>query len=100
MDGKTEILLDTCVLINFAAIGRLDLLASHPLYTFFITDHVRDEIKEHYDEQFDAVNAAVGDGTLAEIAVNDPDELADFAALAARKNLGNGECSAIVSQQD
>jgi predicted nucleic acid-binding protein len=95
MDGKTEALLDTCVLINFAAIGRLDLLASHPLYTFVITDHVREEIKEHYSEQFDAVNAAIGDGMLTEIAADQPDELTDFAALVARKNLGNGECSAI-----
>lgn len=55
MDGKTEALLDTCVLINFAAIGRLDLLASHPLFTFVVTDHVRAEIKGHYSEQFDAV---------------------------------------------
>ena len=95
MDGKTEAILDTCVLINFAAIGRIDLLASHPLYTFVITDHVREEIKEHYSEQFGAVNAAVGDGTLAEIAADQPDELTDFSALVARKNLGNGECSAI-----
>jgi predicted nucleic acid-binding protein len=95
MDGKTEALLDTCVLINFAAIGRLDLLASHPLYTFVITDHVREEIKEHYSEQFDAVNAAIGDGMLTEIAADQPGELTDFAALVARKNLGNGECSAI-----
>ena len=95
MDGKPEAILDTCVLINFAAIGRIDLLASHPLYTFVITDHVREEIKEHYSEQFDAVNAAVGDGTLAEIAADRPDELTDFAELVARKNLGNGECSAI-----
>ena len=95
MDSKTEAILDTCVLINFAAIGRIDLLTSHPLYAFVITDHVREEIKEHYSEQFDAVNTAVDDGTLVEIAADQPDELANFAALVARKNLGNGECSAI-----
>ncbi len=31
----------------------------------------------------------------AEIAADQPDELTDFSALVARKNLGNGECSAI-----
>ena len=95
MDSKTEAILDTCVLINFAAIGRIDLLRSHSLHTFVITDHVRDEIKEHYSEQFDAVNAAVEDGTLAEITADQPGELEDFAKLVARRNLGTGECSAI-----
>ncbi len=95
MEGKSEALLDTCVLINFAAINRIDLLASHPLYQFLITDHVREEVKEHYGEQFDAVNAAVDDGTLIEIAADQPGELTDFAKLDAQKNLGTGECSAI-----
>lgn len=95
MDGKTEAILDTSVLINFAAIGRLDLLRSHSLHTFIISDHVRDEVKEHFEEQFDAVNAAIADGTLTEVSAVDPDELADFATLDAQRNLGTGECSAI-----
>ena len=95
MDGKTEAILDTSVLINFAAIGRLDLLRSHSLCTFIISDHVRDEVKEHFEEQFDAVNAAITDGTVKEVTAVDPDELADFATLDAQRNLGTGECSAI-----
>lgn len=95
MDGKTEAILDTSVLINFAAIGRLDLLRSHSLHTFVITDHVRDEVREHFEEQFNAVNAAIEDGTLTEVTAVDPDELADFATLDAQRNLGTGECSAI-----
>ena len=93
MEGKTDVLLDTCVLINFAAIGRIDLLAAHPHHAFVITDHVRDEVKEHFNGQFDAVNAAVADGTLREIPADKPEELADFAQLL--KNLGRGESSAI-----
>lgn len=95
MDGRTEAILDTSVLINFAAIGRLDLLRSHSLHTFIISDHVRYEVKEHFEEQFDAVNKAITDGTLAEVTAVDPDELADFATLDAQRNLGTGECSAI-----
>ncbi|MEO9593591.1 hypothetical protein [Rhodopirellula bahusiensis] len=95
MDGKTEAILDTSVLINFAAIGRLDLFRSHSLHTFIISDHVRDEVKEHFEEQFDAVNAAIADGTLKEVTATDPDELADFVTLDAQRNLGTGECSAI-----
>lgn len=95
MEGKTDAILDTCVLINFAAIGRLDLLRSHSLHVFVITDHVRDEVKEHFAEQFDAVNQALADGTLTEVTADHPDELADFATLDAQRNLGTGECSAI-----
>ena len=93
MDGKTDVLLDTCVLINFAAIERIDLLATHPNYAFVITDHVRDEAKEHFTSQFDAVNAAVADATLREVPANRPEELADYAELL--KHLGRGESSAI-----
>lgn len=97
MDGKQRALLDTSVLINFAAVGRLDLLSSHPGYAFFVTDHVRDEVKEHYIDQFDAVNAAVADGTLTEIRIDSVDELNSFAQLVAMKTLGEGECSAIAA---
>ena len=93
MEGKRDVILDTCVLINFAAIKRVDLLAAHPHDAFVITNHVRDEIKEHFEDQFDAVNAALEDGTLREIVADQPQELVDFAELA--KHLGQGESSAI-----
>jgi hypothetical protein len=95
MDAKQEVLLDTCVLINFATIGRMDLLASHPQYVFLITDHVRDEVKAHFTGQYESVNAAVADGTLVELTVDTPAEFEDFAKLVALKTLGEGECSAI-----
>ena len=95
MAGKAEVLLDTSVLINFARIGRLDLLASHPLYSFSITDHVRDELTDHYVDQLDAVQAALENSTLTEITADQPQELEDFVNLVAMKSLGTGECSAI-----
>lgn len=93
MEGKRDVILDTCVLINFAAIKRIDLLPAHPLDAFVITDHVRGEVKEHFTNQFDAVTAAVADGTLREIPADQPNELVDFAELS--KHLGQGESSAI-----
>lgn len=95
MDGKQQALLDTSVLINFAAIGRMDLFVSHPGFSFLATDHVRDEVKEHFSEQYDAVSAAVADGTITELKVDSPEELSIFATLVAIKSLGEGECSAI-----
>ncbi|QEG01552.1 hypothetical protein Mal15_56290 [Stieleria maiorica] len=95
MDAKTTVILDTSVLINFARIRRIDLLESHPSYDFLICDHVRDEVKEHFLEQFEAVNSALADGVLAETAADDPAELSDFVTLVGEKRLGTGECSAI-----
>lgn len=97
MDGEKEILLDTSVLMNFANIDRMDLLAALHAHAFIITDHVRDEVLKHYANQFDAVNGAVEDGTLTERPVNSLEELADFAKLMAIGNLGAGECSAIAT---
>jgi predicted nucleic acid-binding protein len=90
-----DVVLDTSVLINFIRIGRLDLLRDHPDYNFIVTDHVRAEIKAYYPQQLAALNAAIADGTLSEIAVTDLAELSDFAQLSALKVLGAGECSAI-----
>lgn len=95
MASKTEILLDTSVLINFARIGRIDLLARRPRCVFLVTDHVRAEVLEHYREQFEAVDAAVESGILTELAVTGAGELEDFGKLVAMKSLGIGECSAI-----
>lgn len=95
MAARQAVLLDTSVLVNFAAIRRLDLLASHPRYSFFITDHVRSEILEDYEEQLGAVDTAVENGTLVELVSESPDELNEFAALVGERRLGTGECSAI-----
>jgi predicted nucleic acid-binding protein len=96
MAGKIDVLLDTSVLINFARIRRLDLLADHPRYSFFVTDHVRAEVLEHFRDEFEAVNTAVTDGILTELTVNTTAELEDFGRLVSMKTLGAGECSAIV----
>jgi len=95
MAGKIHVLLDTSVLINFARIGRFDLLAAHTRYSFFVTDHVRAEILEHFREQFEGVDSAVKGGILTELTVNTGAELEDFGRLASMKSLGLGECSAI-----
>lgn len=95
MAEKTKVLLDTCVLINFARIGRLDLLTAHPQYSFLVTNHVRAEVLEHYREQFEAVEKAIDVGLLTELTVDSPEELGDFGKLVALKSLGVGECSAI-----
>ena len=95
MAGKVNVLLDTSVLINFVRINRLDLLRDHSAYEYFVTNHVRDEVLEHFREQYEAVDAAVKSGVLTELCVDAAGELADFGKLVSMKNLGMGECSAI-----
>jgi hypothetical protein len=58
-DGRDDAVLETSVLVNFLAIDRVDLLASHPSYRFIITDHVRDEITSNYPEQVERLERAV-----------------------------------------
>jgi predicted nucleic acid-binding protein len=95
MAGKTDVLLDTSVLINFARIGRIGLLAAHPAYAFFVTDHVRGEVRKHYVRQREAVEAAIAEGAVTELRADRAEELEDFGRLMALKTLGAGECSAI-----
>jgi len=48
VEGPSSIVIaDTSMLINFLAIGRMDLIKRHSC-RFLITDHVRQEITEHY----------------------------------------------------
>jgi predicted nucleic acid-binding protein len=95
MTDKQDVVLDTSVLINFARVGRLDLLGAHPSYSFVVTDHVRGEVSEHYSDQFEAVDTAIAAGVLRELTVDRPEELSDFGKLTAPRDLGIGECSAI-----
>lgn len=95
MTEKQEVVLDTSVLINFAKVGRLDLLGQLASHSFVVTDHVRGEVSKHYAEQFEAVDAAIAEGIITELSVDRPEELSDFGKLTAPRNLGIGECSAI-----
>jgi predicted nucleic acid-binding protein len=94
--GPKQVILETSVLINFLKVDRVDLLARLPGQEFLITDHVRDEITQHYPQQVARLTAALQQGHLHEIQVTDPGELAAFSQLAST-GLGSGECSAIAA---
>lgn len=95
MEGPSPIVIaDTSVLINFLAIGRMDLIKRHSC-RFLITDHVRQEITEHYQEQFVFLKEALKQGILEEISVTDPEEIETFVKLTGLESFGNGECACI-----
>lgn len=85
---------DTSVLVNFLRIDRMDLIARHS-QDFVVTDHVVEEITNYYPEQQARFAAAVAAGTLQQVSVSEPAELALFGSLTASVRLGIGECSAI-----
>lgn len=86
-------MLDTSVLLNFLRVGRLDLLVGLPGHEFLLTDHVRGEVTD--PEHAKTLRAALQDGRLREVRVDDPGELEAFGRLTALRMLGVGECAAL-----
>lgn len=92
---ETKIVIcDSSVLINFLKVDRLDLFAKHS-HTFLVTDHVQEEISDHYPEQKRCFQAALAEGILEVLSVTKEDELDIFCTLSKSGQLGSGECSAI-----
>lgn len=94
---RVPVLLDTSVLINFLAIDRVDLIASHPEYQFFVTEHVRSEVTTHYGEQLVRLEKSLNGGGLKEMRGESIEELTLFAQLSRNPRLGLGECAAIAA---
>lgn len=88
------VITDTSVLVNFLVLDQAELLARLPGHRFVVTEHVRAEITDHYQEQLQRLEAAFAAGILDEIRVTDLPEVQLFAQLTAT-GLGIGECSAI-----
>ena len=60
---------DTSVLINFLKIKRIDLLQECS-YSFFITDHVQNEITECFPQQYSLLKSALDQNVLTKVTVN------------------------------
>jgi predicted nucleic acid-binding protein len=92
-DGRSIVVIDASVLINFLAVDRVDLLMSHPQYRFLVTDHVRGEVTDA--DQLARLDAALDAQLLEQVSVTGLTELEAFANLTADGRLGLGECAAI-----
>lgn len=92
--GRIVVVTDTSVLVNFLCIDRMDLLARHS-DRFVITDHVADEITDHYPEEKARLNAALADGTVEQCSVSGEVALDLFQTLSETRKLGSGESAAI-----
>lgn len=93
-DPLPIIISGTSVLINFLAINRMDLIKRH-MCRLLITNHVRHEVTEHYEEQLTRLQQALDQGILEEIPVTDPNEIETFSKLTELERFGSGECACI-----
>lgn len=95
MDNPSSIVIaDTSVLVNFLAVDRMDLIKRHGC-RFLITNHVRHEITEHYQDQLTRLKIALEQEILEEIIITDPEEVKTFVELTSLEKFGKGECACI-----
>jgi Predicted nucleic acid-binding protein, contains PIN domain len=85
---------DSSVLINFLRINRIDLLGKCS-HTFFITDHVVEEISSLFPAQRACLEFGLEQKILQKINVELPGEFELFTSLNESRQLGAGECAAI-----
>src|SRR5262245_25877877 len=98
-DGRSKVIIETSVLVNFLKIDRTDLLANHPTYRFVVPDLVRNEVTKRYATQVARLETALVVGQLLSddpAEATDPAELATFAAMDKLK-IGDGERAAIAA---
>jgi hypothetical protein len=86
--------LDTSVLINFLKIDRIDLLEKCS-YSFFITDHVQDEVTTLYPAQLKTLETGLSKQIFQSANVETNEEFNIFAQMSQTGQLGSGECAAI-----
>jgi predicted nucleic acid-binding protein len=82
---------DTNILINLLHIGRLDLLAQLPPYSFVVPEEVVKEVRD--PQQAQALRTAMSSGLLSEVQLADPAELKVYADLI--QILGSGEAACL-----
>lgn len=92
--GPIVVVTDTSVLVNFLCIDRMDLIARHS-HRFVVTDHVADEITDHYPEERARLAAALAGGIIEQVSVTNEFAVDLFKSLNETGRLGAGESAAI-----
>jgi hypothetical protein len=88
-----DVATDTCVLINLAVVGRLDLLKVVPPYIFHAPTEVLDEIEDL--DQRAAVDQAIAAGHLDEVKLDQPGELGLYVGFNGALGKGESACLAL-----
>ena len=92
------LILDASLLINFLKADRIDLIqCCSP--EIMITEHVRDEVTLAYPDQLARLDKAIADRIVEVIVItdlNEIEEIVNFREHKTNRQLGLGECSAII----
>jgi predicted nucleic acid-binding protein len=93
-EARTAIVVDTCCLINFLALDRMDILQGLGSdFVFFIPNHVMAEVTD--SAQRGRLDAALAAQIVTEIAITDSAEVELYANLKTMRVLGDGECACL-----
>lgn len=87
---------DTSILINFLRINRMDLFKKCP-FSFFITEHVQEEITVLYPNQYNLLEVALSQNMIQKLTISNSLEFEIFTKLIKTGQLGAGECAAIAA---
>jgi predicted nucleic acid-binding protein len=85
-----DVATDTCILINLAVVGRLDLLRAIPPFIFHAATEVLNEIEDL--DQRAAIDSAISAGNFTEVKLDQPGELALFVNFNATLGKGESAC--------
>ena len=90
-EARILVIADTSFLVNFLTLDRMDILRGLQAYVFYVPNHVVAEVE--YAEQQERLSAALAEGTVTELEITDPGEIALYDEL--RRFLGDGEAACL-----
>jgi predicted nucleic acid-binding protein len=90
-EGRLLVIADTSFLVNFLTLDRMYILRGLQAYIFYAPNHVVAEVE--YAEQRERLSAALTEGTVTELEITDPAEIALYDEL--RRFLGDGEAACL-----
>ena len=93
--SSTDVCVDTCVLVNFAIVGRLDLIVQIKEFLFHVPQEVVDEVTVTAQRQL--LDEILANGGLKKTEVREVSELARFAEYSQRFGKGESACLAIAA---
>jgi predicted nucleic acid-binding protein len=87
--------MDTCVFVNFAIVGRVDLIVQISGFSFHVPQEVVDEVTIAAQRQI--LDQVLATGDLKKTEVHEVSELARFAEYSQRFGRGESACLAIAA---
>ncbi|MCK5133846.1 MAG: hypothetical protein KAR40_17055 [Candidatus Sabulitectum sp.] len=98
MTATTVIILDACVLINLADVGKLDILKQMSNIEFLTTKHVIMEVTN--EAQKEKVQHCITTGLISVVDLTQPHVIEDYIKLNRRLGKGESSCIALATENN